>query len=915
MKTRTLRIFLTAFLCLTPVLALIDTAAQTPNTLAAQPWPPQAAEYRFHMIGNSHIDAVWLWTWPEGMSAVVSAFRSALERMNEDPEFTFTASSAQFYEWVAETDPALIAQIRARVEEGRWAIVGGWWVEPDVNMPNGEALVRQGLYGQRLFQHLFGRKVEIGWNPDSFGHPGTLPQILRLQGLKAYVFMRPQPQEKVLPSDLFQWEGADGTRILAYHIPIAYGDYDGPIVKRVHRIVSDLPESTKDLMAFYGAGDHGGGPTRANIQSIREARNEPGAPQMIFSTPYRYFEEVGKEEARDSGFGTRDAGKEQSEVTNSFGTLESGNRNLRSGVPNPPPQSPNPASGPNPKLRVPYPEFRVPYPVLSDDLQHHSVGCYTAISEVKKNNRAAEIALATAEKFATLGNVLAGFDYPRSDFAAAWKKVLFLQFHDSLAGSALPAHYEMARQGHGYAMEVATQAMYRAAEKIAWRVPTLDPDSEYLVVFNPHAWDANLNVEYELGWEWTSGATPESIQQYSSLEDDRGNSVAHQWTQASVLIDDRNTLAFRAPVPALGYRQFRLRKVPAKSPAVSAVRASGHALDNEHLRVSIGDDGTLAIYDKDAHADVFRSTQGGARAVVLDDPSDTWSHDVKAYTKEAGTFRNAQFHVLESGPLRAAIRVKTRYGASSLQIDWMLYAGARTLEARVALDWHEHLKILKFSFPVDVQDSQATYEIPYGYKVRAANGNEDPGQRWIDVTGKRGGSAYGLAVINDAKYGYSVQGSDLRMSIVRSPVYAQFEREMKPDHEYLWQDQGRQTFRLWLAPHAGDWRDAGVVRMAEEFTAPAPVIYQGIHPGDQPASASFLSVDASNVVVSVLKQAEDGDDLIVRCYETAGRATTATLKLGLLGRQWTGTFHPLEIKTLRVPSAGGAIREVNVLEE
>ncbi len=851
MKALTARTLLATWILCTLALAAGRTGAQTARPSEVQAWPPQASQYRFHMIGNSHIDAVWLWTWPEGMAAVVSAFRSALERMKEDPEFTFTASSAQFYEWVAETDPALMREIRARVEEGRWAVVGGWWVEPDVNLPNGESLVRQGLYGQRLFQQLFGRTAEIGWNPDSFGHPGTLPQILKLQGLKAYVFMRPQPKEKTLPSDLFEWEGADGTRILAYHIPIAYGDYDGPIVNRVHRIVSDLPEDVKDLMAFYGAGDHGGGPTSMNIRSIRDARNEPGAPQMVFSTPYRYFDEV---------------------------------RNL-----------------PN-------------RPLLADDLQHHSVGCYTAVSEVKKNNRTAEIALATAEKISTLGAVVAGFDYPKDAFTAAWKKVLFLQFHDSLAGSALPAHYEMARQGHGYAMEVATQAMYRAAENMAWRIPTEDPASEYLAVFNPHTWDTHLNVEYELGWEWTAGATPESIQQNSVLEDDRGNPVPHQWTQASVLIDDRNTLAFRAPVPAFGYRQFRLRKVRPGATMESPVHARGNVLENEHLRVKIAEDGTLAIYDKDARTEVFRGAQGGARAVVLDDPSDTWSHDVKAYTKVVGAFGDAQFHVLENGPLRATIRVRTRYGASALQIDWMLYAGERTVEAKVALDWHEHSKIMKFSFPVNVEGPEATYEIPYGYKVRKVQGEEDPGQRWIDVTGRRGETRYGLAVINDAKYGYSVLGSDLRVSVVRSPIYAQFEREMKPGGEYLWQDQGRQTFRMWLAPHNGDWRDAGVVRMAEEFTSPVPLLYQGIHPGNQPTAASFLSVDAPNVVVSVLKKAEDGDDLIVRCYETAGRATTATLNLALVNRRWTGTFHPLEIKTLRIPRLGGDIREVNVLE-
>jgi alpha-mannosidase len=830
----------------------LNAGAQSPKLPAPEPWPPNASQYKFHMIGNSHIDAVWLWTWPEGMSAVVSAFRSALERMKEDPEFTFTASSAQFYEWVAATDPDLMDQIRERVKEGRWSVVGGWWVEPDVNMPSGESLVRQGLYGQREFQKLFGHPVEIGSNPDSFGHPGTLPQILKLQGIKGYMFMRPQPQEKTLPSDLFWWQGADGTRILAYHIPIAYGDYEGPIVHRVHRIVSELPEPTKDLMAFYGAGDHGGGPTKINIQSIESARKEPGAPTMIFSTPDKYFAEI-----KD--------------------------------LPN--------------------------LPVLADDLQHHSVGCYTALSEVKKNNRAAEAALVTGEKFAMLSSVVAGAEYPQAEFTAAWKKLLLMQFHDSLAGSALPAHYDMARHAHGYAIEVGTQAMYRAAEKIAWQIPTADPNSEYVVVFNPHAWDANLNVEYELGWEWTSGATPDSqsIQANSSLVDDQGRAIPHQWAQATTTIDDRKRLVFRAPVPAFGYRQFQLRKVAPVAVAESPVHAQGNEIENEHLRVRFGEDGTLSIYDKDAKADVLSPEKG--RAVVLDDPSDTWSHDVKAYTKEIGAFGHAQFHVLENGPLRATIRVRSQYGASSLETDWMLYAGARNLEARVALDWHEHLKILKFSFPVAVENPQPTYEIAYGYKVRKAQGDEDPGQRWIDVTGDRGGARYGLAVINDAKYGYSVNGDDLRISIVRSPVYAQFERELKPGGEYMWQDQGRQTFRMLVVPHTAGWREAGIVRMAEEFTAPVPVLYQGIHPGSMPGSASFLSVDVPNVVVSAVKKAEDGDDLIVRCYETEGRSTKATLDLGLVNRHWTGTFRPLEIKTLRVPRAGGEIREVNVLEQ
>jgi len=846
LKSPAARSFIVAFwLCVFSLVAM-NAGAQSRDA-----WPPQAEQYRFHMIGNAHIDAPWLWPWSEAMSIVLSTFRAALDRMSENPDSTFTASSAQFYEWVAETDPKMLNEIRQRVKEGRWAVAGGWWVEPDANIPSGESLVRQGLYSQRLFEQLFGRSAQIGYNPDSFGHPGTLPQILKLQGMHTYVFMRPQSHEKELPADLFWWEGADGTRVLTYRIPFSYGINDH-LQEAVRRFITDLREPTKDLMVFYGAGDHGGGPVKENIQSILDMQKTPGAPKVVFSTPDRYFNEVNK-----------------------LSDL----------------------------------------PVVADDLQHHSVGCYTAMSEIKKNNRAAEAALVTGEKLAALSSVVAGFDYPRADFTAAWKKVLFMQFHDSMAGTALPEHYEAAREAYGFALDMANQALYGAAEKIAWQVPTQDPNSEYLVVFNPHAWDAKLNVEYDLSWSAPSPEGQSALQSNSRLEDEHGNAVAHQWAQATTVVGDRNRLVFDAAVPAFGYRQFRLRRVqPAAQPA-PAVHASDKELENQHLRVTFREDGSLSIFDKDAGREVFRGGPGGARAIVLNDPSDTWSHGVRAYTQEIGVFSHARFRVLENGPLRARVRVRTSYGSSSLETDWLLYSGARTLEARVALDWHEHLKILKLSFPVDVQEPRPTYEIAYGYKVRKAEGDEDPGQRWIDLSGRGAKGEYGLAVINDAKYGYSVQDNDMRISIARGAVFAQHQpRKLEPNGEYIWQDQGEQTFRLLLAPHSGAWQGANIVRLAEEFTAPVPVIYQGIHAGSRPLAASFLSVDAPNVVFSAVKKAEEGDDLIIRCYESAGRPTKASLELGLVNRRWTGSFRPLEIKTLRVPLAGGEIREVNLLE-
>jgi alpha-mannosidase len=224
--------------------------------------------------------------------------------------------------------------------------------------------------------------------------------------------------------------------------------------------------------------------------------------------------------------------------------------------------------------------------------------------------------------------------------------------------------------------------------------------------------------------------------------------------------------------------------------------------------------------------------------------------------------------------------------------------------------------MLKFSFPVDVESPSATYETPYGHIERATKGDEDPGQRWIDLSGIRDGNMYGLTVMNDAKYGYNVLDNDLRISVVRSAVFAHhIPTVLDPKDEYLWMDQGIQTFRMLLIPHEGSWKENNIVRIAEEFIAPPVSIYQGIHDGSMPKAGSFLAVDSPNVIVSAIKQAEDGEDIIIRCVEASGMQTDATLDLRFADRKWTGRFRPFEIKSLRVDQNADNIREVNLLEE
>jgi len=336
-----------------------------------------------------------------------ATFRSALDRLREFPGVAFVASSAQLYEWVAEADPAMFEEIRGRVLEGRWNVVGGWWIEPDLNCPGGESLVRQGLYGQRFFRERLGRAARVGFNPDSFGHPWTLPQILRGQGLEAYVFMRPGPHEKPeLPAPLFRWEGPDGTRILAIQILESYNDGEWDLERRIEihreRFEKDLP-SVRAGALFYGVGNHGGGPTVAAIRRIHELAS--ANPAVRFGSLDGYVDLV--QPAADG------------------------------------------------------------LPVVRDELQHHARGCYSAEAGTKALNRQSESALLTAEKTSSLATALLGLDYPSAPLRASWKKVLFNQFHDILAGSSIEAAYVEARQDYGYALSTAADATTRALHRIA----------------------------------------------------------------------------------------------------------------------------------------------------------------------------------------------------------------------------------------------------------------------------------------------------------------------------------------------------------------------------------------------------------------------------------------------------------------
>ena len=238
-------------------------------------------EKRLHMIGNAHIDPVWLWQWPEGYQEVRATFQSAVDRLDDYPEYVFTCDSSLFFSWVEESDPALFERIRAHVRSGRFQVIGGWWIEPDCNIPGGESFVRQALYGQRYLHETFGVTATTGANIDSFGHNATIPQVLAKSGCDSYVFLRPGPKEKELPA-LFRWESPDGSFVRAYRIPHEYLAPKDDIGEHVETAVGTLPDDGEEWAVFYGVGNHGGGPTIANLEQIRTMGLQPSSLRAFF---------------------------------------------------------------------------------------------------------------------------------------------------------------------------------------------------------------------------------------------------------------------------------------------------------------------------------------------------------------------------------------------------------------------------------------------------------------------------------------------------------------------------------------------------------------------------------------------------------------------------------------------------------
>ena len=809
------------------------------DAIVPQLEPIQAFAKRFSLVfdANAHIDAAWLWRQKETVEVCKNTFGSVLTMMEDRPDFTYTQSSAVYYDWMQKLHPEIFRGIQERVRDGRWSVVGGMWVEPDCNLPDGPSWARQLLYAKRYFSNELSTDVTIGWNPDSFGYTWTMPMFYRNAGIEAFITQKIGWNDtNVFPYRVFWWQSPDGSRILSY-FPFSYvHTVEDPFefVDWVRQFEANTGFTR--LLVLFGVGDHGGGPTPEMLERIDRLGSLLVYPRVEFGTSQKYLEWLQKQDLSS-------------------------------------------------------------LPVWSDELylEYHR-GTFTTQAAVKESNRRGEVLLTNAEKLSTLAT-LYGRDYPSENLQDAWKILLFNQFHDILPGSSIRQVFVDAARAYEECRSIGEYELRSSLEHLTGNINTTALNSGTpVVVFNPLSWERTDVARLEL---------PAGDDHTYALYDTSGDAIPSQTVRTGRY--QREIIFLARDIPSMGYAVYELRK-QAPAETRSPLRVTPEGLDNEWLsiRVSQTTGWIESIRDKRADREILSGS--GNRLQVLEDiPSawDAWNIGLTG-VEYPTTFREAR--VIEEGPVRVVLRLHhdvlkpgeegyfptEKFPTSFFTQDIILYAGMDRIDFTTEADWWEDRTMLKVAFPLAIEESVATFEIPYGTIERSTvpqNPVEEakfevPALRWADLSGPD----YGVSLLNASKYGYDAEGNVLRLSLLRSPRW--------PDPTA---DRGSHSIRYSLYPHAKGWQEAGTVRRGYELNAPLLATFADRQDGQLPLRHSFVELSPAPLILTSIKMAEESNSWVLQWYNTQDVSVQATLQLPRRPtRVYISNFLEEEITPLRV---------------
>jgi alpha-mannosidase len=735
------------------------------------------------LTGHAHIDLAWLWPVAETKRKARRTFSSVLRLMDQYEDFTFNQSSAQAYAWIEQDDPELFARIKERIAEGRWEPVGGSWVEPDSQVTGGEAFARQLFYGQRYFQETFGIRNTVAWLPDVFGFSGGVPQLLQGAGISRFFTIKVNWSEvNKFPFDLFEWEGNDGTKVLAHTFfnpgagyngniePLdTYGTWQHFMGKRVH----------DETMLSFGWGDGGGGPSEEMLENYARIKDYPVLPRL----------HMGK-------------------VEEFFATL---------------------------------PTENIPTYVGELYLELHRA-TLTTQSLVKQLNRQSEHRLVEAEAFATLA-ALGGADYPHDRLDPAWQSLLLNQFHDILPGSSINEVYQDTHPELRHVVATASEIRDAAVAAVVG-----EGSGAYAIV-NPSLDERPLSVVLPSGAEV-------------------GN-ASHQDVEEGVLVHELGETIGGLEARVVSPSHETSSSTAHSENVIVEGDESGYTLENALVRVEIGADGTLhSVFDKRANRDTLRE-RGNQLWAYVDRPRawDAWDIDETYETAGEEIANVDSLELVEEGPFRSAVRVTRTWRNSTFIQTYRLTAGSSRVDIKTHIDWHERLVLVRAVFPTAVHAHEATFETMFGVQRRSTHRNtpwerarfEVGAHRFVDLSEPH----FGVALLNDAKYGHSAHDGILGVSLVRGPLH--------PDP---FADEGEHDFTYAFFPHTGNWVEGNVTAEARALNAPLVAVPVDAEADSRPA---FLTSTGVAVGLATLKQAHDRDGIVVRVYEEHGDRGRASL--------------------------------------
>ena len=791
------------------------------------------------LVGHAHIDMNWLWTSAETVQVCHDTFRQALSFMEEFPQFTFSQSQSACYRMIERTDPKMFEQIRHRIAQGRWELLGGAVTEGDTNMSSGEGIARTLLYGQRYFLARFGKMARVGWLPDNFGHVGQLPQLLNLAGMRYFYAHRCQPQ-----LGAYVWEGVEGSTVIHYVTP----NYNGEVTPDLRLLPRQYDPKHGRLMWIYGVGDHGGGPTRRDVTAALAYDQLPEFPRLQFGTAEAFFKSLETDRAAlpvhrgELGFAFEGC-------YTSIARIKEGNRRCESAL----------YSAEMLATLMTLHGQAYPSGPLSEAWeqvafnQFHDILCGSATHESNRESVGTyDLAMQKAQEV----------QYGALRGLAALVPSAADQGQPLVVFNTLPR-----KRSDVVEAEIFSHIAPPAALVRTWGYGSPHP--------TPAAW-VNPIMPVDVG---------QGPYATVRLRNAAGRAVDAQMVDGKLFPNGyRLKVRFLAQdMPACGHQLYYVRPDLPGKVQDGSLTVKGTTIETPYLRVEVdGKTGHVSrIFDRKRKQEVLgRGRMGNVLRAYMEKP-----HAMSAWS--LGPISSVQtidqvdsVRVVERGPVRAVIEVWRRWGRSTFVQRIIVHRDLPRVDFELDARWFEiggpnhDAPMLRVGFGLNVKKGKFVCDTPYAAMERPTNGQEVPVQQWADLSGRGGGAA----LMNETKYGHRCTGDEVEMTLLRSGY--------DPDP---YPDQGPHMIRYSLLPHGGDWKAAGVAQAAREYNLPALALETSptqTQPGaaapQLEAGTGLMSLAPDNFILSALKKAEDGDEFIVRFHEAHGVASRAVLTLPLV---------------------------------